>query len=62
MRVRKFALGSATAGEVRGQVTAADYAIMTRVSAANSPILDRALPALSRAADHTDPPFAFGSL
>ncbi len=41
------------AGEVRSTITAADAVIMTRVSAANSPVLDRALPALSRAANYS---------
>jgi hypothetical protein len=44
VRVSKTALGRAAAGEVRSKITAADYAIMARVSAANSPVLDRALP------------------
>lgn len=36
-----------------GKITAADRAIMVWVPAANSPVLDRALPALSRAADYS---------
>jgi undecaprenyl-diphosphatase len=46
--MRRSALGG-----VRGTITTADHAIMARVSAASSPVLDRALPALSRAADHS---------
>jgi membrane-associated phospholipid phosphatase len=53
VRVSKTALGRAAAGEVRNKISAADYAIMARVSAANSPVLDRALPALSRAANNS---------
>jgi hypothetical protein len=36
---------------VRNRIDAADLATMARISAASSPVLDRFLPALSRAAD-----------
>ena len=36
---------------VRNRIDGADLAIMARISAASSPMLDRFLPALSRAAD-----------
>lgn len=58
MRVRRTA-GSgmvrrtAGSGMARTGVTAADHSIMARVSATSSPVLDRVLPALSRAADHS---------
>src|SRR2546429_3908599 len=51
--MRTIALGRAAAGELRGTIAAADRAIMARVSAANSPLLDRAMPALSRAANYS---------
>jgi len=51
--MRTIALGRAAAGELRGAIAAADRAIMARVSAANSPVLDRAMPALSRAANYS---------
>jgi hypothetical protein len=38
-------------GTVHDKIDAADQAIMARVSADSSPMLDRFLPALSRAAD-----------
>ncbi len=38
---------------LRAAITMADQAIMARVRAAQSPVLDRALPTLSRAADHS---------
>jgi diacylglycerol kinase family enzyme/membrane-associated phospholipid phosphatase len=58
VRVRKTALGEAVldkagVGRVRSRVTAADIAIMARISAAGSPVLDRVLPALSRAANYS---------
>jgi hypothetical protein len=53
VRASKIALGRAKAVKVRSTITAADAVIMTRVSAANSPVLDRALPALSRAANYS---------
>ncbi len=53
MGVRKTVPGRPAVGGMRSKVTAADLAIMARVSAASSPGLDRALPALSRAADHS---------
>ena len=46
MRVRTTA-----GGTVRDRIDAADQVVMARVSAASSPMLDRFLPALSRAAD-----------
>jgi diacylglycerol kinase family enzyme/membrane-associated phospholipid phosphatase len=39
--------------QVRSRITASDHAIMTRVSGASSPVLDRTLPALGRAADYS---------
>ena len=58
MTVRMTALGQVRVGQVRvgqvrGRITAADHAIMRRVAAADSPVLDRVLPALSRAANHS---------
>ena len=38
-------------GTVRDRIDAADQAIMARLSAESSPVLDRFLPALSRSAD-----------
>jgi len=38
---------------VGGRITAADRAIMARISAADSPTLDRVMPGLSRAANHS---------
>jgi diacylglycerol kinase family enzyme/membrane-associated phospholipid phosphatase len=38
---------------MRSKITASDRAIMARVSATSSPVLDRALPALGRAADYS---------
>jgi hypothetical protein len=38
-------------GAVRDRIDAADQAIMARLSAESSPVLDRFLPALSRSAD-----------
>jgi len=43
--------GKPAGDTVRDRIDAADQAIMARVSAASSPMLDRFLPALSRAAD-----------
>jgi hypothetical protein len=37
----------------RRRIIAADRAIMLRIAATDSPVLDRVLPALSRAADHS---------
>ena len=51
--MRTIALGRAAVADLRSRITAADYAIMARVSAANSPALDRAMPALSRAANYS---------
>ena len=63
MRVRKTALGEAILEQaalrkagvagIRSTVVAADIAIMARISAADSPVLDQVLPALSRAANHS---------
>jgi hypothetical protein len=47
--MRTIAPGRAAVADLRSKITAADYAIMARVSAASSPALDRAMPALSRA-------------
>jgi membrane-associated phospholipid phosphatase len=44
-------MGGMAGGTVRDRIDAADQAIMARVSAASSPMLDRFLPALSRSAD-----------
>ena len=44
-------MGGMASGTVRDRIDAADQAIMARVSAASSPMLDRFLPALSRSAD-----------
>jgi len=44
-------MGRTADGTVRDKIDAADQAIMARVSAETSPMLDRFLPALSRAAD-----------
>lgn len=49
----KAVLGKAGVARIRSKVTAADIAIMARISAADSPVLDRALPALSRAANYS---------
>ena len=46
MRMRRTA-----GGTVRDRIDAADQAIMARISAESSPMLDRFLPALSRSAD-----------
>ena len=56
--MRKTALDRAAlrregAGALRRMITAADRAIMARVDAADSPVLDRTLPALSRAANYS---------
>ncbi len=48
MTVHKTALD-----QVRNRISAADRAIMLRVSDADSPVLDRVLPALSRAANYS---------
>ena len=68
MRVRKTALGEAALKQaalekaalekagiagLRSKITAADIAIMARISAADSPVLDQVLPALSRAANYS---------
>jgi membrane-associated phospholipid phosphatase len=63
MRVRKTALGEAVREQaalrkagvtgIRSKVVAADIAIMARISAADSPLLDQVLPALSRAANYS---------
>lgn len=52
MKVRKTALDEVADG-LRRKITAADYAIMARVASVDSPVLDRALPALSRAANYS---------
>jgi membrane-associated phospholipid phosphatase len=44
-------MGGTAGSTVRDRIDAADQAIMARVSAASSPMLDRFLPALSRSAD-----------
>ena len=44
-------MGSTAGGTVRDRIDAADRAIMARLSAESSPMLDRFLPALSRSAD-----------
>jgi membrane-associated phospholipid phosphatase len=44
-------MGGMAGGTLRDRIDAADQAIMARVSAASSPMLDRFLPALSRSAD-----------
>ncbi len=49
----KAGVGKAGVARIRSKVTAADMAIMARISAADSPVLDRALPALSRAANYS---------
>ena len=46
MRLRSTAVST-----VRGRIESADQAIMARISAESSPMLDRFLPALSRSAD-----------
>jgi diacylglycerol kinase family enzyme/membrane-associated phospholipid phosphatase len=51
--MRTMASGRAAVADLRSKITAADYAIMARVSAASSPALDRAMPALSRAANYS---------
>jgi membrane-associated phospholipid phosphatase len=51
--MRTIALGRAAVTDLRGKITAADRAVMTRLSAANSPVLDRAMPTLSRAANYS---------
>ena len=51
--MRTIAPGRAAVADLRSKITAADYAIMARVSAASSPALDRAMPALSRAANYS---------
>jgi hypothetical protein len=48
--MRTIAPGRAALADLRSKITAADYAIMVRVSAASSPGLDRAMPGLDRAA------------
>ena len=53
MTIRTIALGRTAAGELRSRITAADRATMARVSAADSPVLERAMPALSRAANYS---------
>jgi diacylglycerol kinase family enzyme/membrane-associated phospholipid phosphatase len=63
VRVRKTALGEAVLEQaalrkagvagIRSKVVAADVAIMARISAADSPLLDQVLPALSRAANYS---------
>jgi undecaprenyl-diphosphatase len=50
---RTIAPGRAVVADLRSKITAADYAIMARVSTASSPALDRAMPALSRAANYS---------
>jgi len=42
---------STAGGTVRDRIDAADQAIMARLSAESSPMLDRFLPALSRSAE-----------
>jgi hypothetical protein len=49
----KAALDKAGVARMRSKVTAADIAIMARIAAADSPVLDRALPAISRAANYS---------
>jgi membrane-associated phospholipid phosphatase len=44
-------MGRTAGGSVRDRIDAADRAIMARLSAESSPVLDRFLPALSRSAD-----------
>ena len=44
-------MGRTAGGTVRDRIDAADQAIMARLSAESSPMLDRFLPALSRSAD-----------
>ena len=51
--MRTIAPGRAAAADLRSKITAADYAIVARISAASSPALDRAMPALSRAANYS---------
>jgi len=46
----------AASANVRDRIDAADRAIMARLSAENSPVLDRFLPALSRSRDNRTPP------
>jgi undecaprenyl-diphosphatase len=52
VNVRKTALDTVT-DELGRKIIAADDAIMARVATADSPVLDRALPALSRAANYS---------
>ncbi len=51
--MRKTALGRAKVGKVRSKIIAADLAVMARISAANSLVPEKALPALSRAANYS---------
>jgi len=44
-------MGGMAGGTLRDRIDTADQAVMARVSAASSPMLDRFLPALSRSAD-----------
>lgn len=63
MRVRKTALGEAVLEQaalrkagvagIRSKIVTADAAIMARISAADSPLLDQVLPALGRAANYS---------
>jgi hypothetical protein len=50
---RTIAPGRTALAGLRRKITAADHAIMVRVSAARSPVLDRTMPALSRAANYS---------
>jgi hypothetical protein len=47
--MRTIVPGRAALADLRSKITAADYAIMVRVSAASSPGQDRAMPVLDRA-------------
>ncbi|HEU5384713.1 MAG TPA: phosphatase PAP2 family protein [Streptosporangiaceae bacterium] len=49
----KAALDKAGVARMRSMVTAADIAIMARIAATDSAVLDRALPAISRAANYS---------
>ena len=51
--MRTIAPGKAALADLRSKITAADNAVMARVSAARSPALDRAMPALGRAANYS---------
>jgi hypothetical protein len=51
--MRTIVPGRAALADLRSKITAADYAIMVRVSAASSAGQDRAMPVLDRAANYS---------